>query len=92
MTPSSLPEVLGSYLTIDQLAARSRLSKSTIYRLKDDGRIPYFQRCRGAALRFPPDALERAMAAVTPEEPAAPVTPPPKRLPGRRPRWEDGDS
>lgn len=96
----------GAWLTIDQLADRSGLPKNLLYKLKKDGVIPFLQRCPGGKIRFPPDAVEQAMtwlrspAALTSlsvETSATGSVPPcetskPKRLPGRRPRWDDGDS
>lgn len=104
MTPAKPPEDLGHYITIDELSAQSRLSKSSLYRLKDDGLLPYFQRRRGGKLLFPPDALEQAMARMqqrAESPPSAPPSPPTeatalppakaaKPLSGRRAAWESG--
>lgn len=48
-------------VTIEELSRHSRLSVSTIHRLKRAGRIPYYQPAgEGGRLLFPPDAIERA--------------------------------
>lgn len=80
------------YLTIDELAAVTTLSVSTLRRLVKQGRLvghqPGGPRHR---VLFPPDAVERAAAAATPAAPAAPppkVTTHPRR--GPRPKWRAG--
>jgi hypothetical protein len=48
-------------LTIDELSRHSRLSITTLHRLKKAGRLPYFQPAgKGGRLLFPVDAIERA--------------------------------
>jgi len=83
------------YLTRCELAARSRLSPTTIQRYKLKGLIPFYQPGgKGARVLFPPDAIEAATSAaasetsndgeqvVNPELPGVC-----KSMPGRRPRW-----
>lgn len=77
------------YLSIRDLSAKCGLSFSTIYRLKEQGKIPFFQPAgKRGRLLFPPDAIERTAAAA-----AAHSSPPPSasnaggRLSGPRPAW-----
>lgn len=73
------------YVTKHELAARTGLSAATIQRLKDQGRIPFFQPAgKGGKLLFPPDAVERALSAVS-ESSIAPTGT--KPLAGPAPRW-----
>lgn len=77
-------------LTIDELSQRSRLSISTLNRLKKEGLIPYFQPGgKNTRVTFPPDAIERACAATaaSPSVPAATPTTPTK-LSGPMPKWQ----
>src|SRR5687768_6450886 len=47
--------------TIHELSRHSRLSVSTLHRLKKAGRLTYFQPAgKGGRLLFPADAIERA--------------------------------
>jgi excisionase family DNA binding protein len=77
------------FLTIEELATKSRLSVGTLRRLKDAGKIPFYQPGgKGGRILFAPDAIERTQ----------PVTPAPStevdqtksaspRLSGPRPGW-----
>jgi hypothetical protein len=57
--PGDLP--LASYLDVRGLSARTGLSPSTIHRLKDQGKIPFYQPAgKRGRLLFPVDAIERA--------------------------------
>jgi hypothetical protein len=85
----SAPDRDCDYVNAEQLSALSNLSVSTIWRLKRDGRIPFYQPAGpGGAARFPRDAIERGASA----EPAA-TKPPrpsenaPERLAGPTPKW-----
>jgi excisionase family DNA binding protein len=50
-----------NYVTKKELAARTGLSKSTIQRLKEAGKIPFFQpHGDGGRVLYPHDAIERA--------------------------------
>jgi hypothetical protein len=74
-------------LTIEELSRHSRLSISTIHRLKRAGKIPCYQPSgKGGRLLFPPDAIERAAAAQGNPSSAA-ATDEPARLAGPRPTW-----
>lgn len=82
------------YLTKRQLAQRTGLSESTIQRLKDDNKLPFFQPGgKGARVLFPLNAVEAAVGHLpaassatasideSDQESAAPI-------PGPRPRWQ----
>jgi len=80
----------GQLLTIEELRQKSRLSPSTIHRLKRQGKIPYFQPAgKGGRLLFPPDAVERAvdsvMSTTQPSSQTADETA--RRLSGPSPAW-----
>lgn len=76
-----------SYLNIDELVARARLSKATVWRLKRSGKIPFFQPGgKGSRVMFPVDAIEQAMPkniANLPQGDDDSST----RLPGPQPNW-----
>jgi len=77
-------------LTIEELSQRSRLSVSTLNRLKKAGLIPFFQPGgKGTRVTFPPDAIERACAATAADQAvsAAQVATLPKKLSGPPPKW-----
>ena len=77
-----------NYLSAEGLSAHTGLSLSTIRRLKDAGKIPFFQPAgKCGRLLFPADALEQAAQASEP--PAAPIAEAerPTRLSGRQPKW-----
>ncbi len=79
-------------LTIEELSQRSRLSVSTLNRLKKAGLIPFFQPGgKGTRVTFSPDAIERACAATAAGQsvPAAQVSASPKKLSGPSPKWLD---
>ena len=78
------------YLTAADLSVRTGVSLSTIHRLKDRGKIPYFQPAgKGGRVLFPRDAIERA------RDSSQESAPPPYghsggfngRLAGPRPAW-----
>ena len=49
-----------NYLTAEELATAADVSTATIWRLKRDGKIPFFQPGgAGHLVKFPPDALEQ---------------------------------
>lgn len=49
-------------LTIQELSVTSRLSVTTLHRLKRQGKIPYFQPAgKNGRLLFPADAIERSI-------------------------------
>jgi hypothetical protein len=49
-----------TYLTAEELASAADVSTATIWRLKRDGKIPFFQPGgAGHLVKFPPDALEQ---------------------------------
>ena len=85
---------LATYVTRQQLLARTGLSPATLQRYKAAGRIPYFQPGgRGARVLFPPDAIEiaRTFQVLT-----QPDTPPPAAIPRKRPgpppKWRGGET
>ena len=78
------------FLTIKELSRRSRLSESTIHRLKRAGRIPFYQPGgKHGRLLFPSDAIEQTAqngsAVPTPASPPRSDSP---RLSGCRPAWQ----
>ena len=78
-----------SYLDINQMVARTGLSRATIWRLKKDGKIPFYQPGgKNGRVTFPSDALERSGQSETPA--ISQVTADkssPETLPGPRPQW-----
>jgi len=78
-----------SYLSVDELATCTGLSKATIWRLKRAGKIPFFQPAgKCGRVTFPVDAIECAGHA----EPSRPEfdageASPIERLPGPQPGW-----
>jgi hypothetical protein len=98
---AAVPNNSAPLLTIVELSRHSRLSIATIHRLKNDGRIRYFQPAgKGGRLLFPADAIEQSGSAVgeaagaelSPAvDEAAGAGPSPaagdQRLSGPRPAW-----
>jgi hypothetical protein len=85
----------GELLTIQELSANSRLSVSTLHRLKRQGRIPYCQPSgKGGKLWFPADAIERCMCLPSAPEPTTPESDHPTQtcLSGPVPTWMSGES
>jgi excisionase family DNA binding protein len=77
-----------NYLSAEELSALTGLSLSTIRRLKDAGKIPFFQPAgKCGRLLFPADAMEQAAQAPKPQ--GAPIADAerPTRLSGRQPKW-----
>lgn len=76
-------------LGIKELSQKIGLSVSTIHRLKNAGKIPFFQPAgKRGRLLFPADAIEQAAASLPPlEEGQAPAADSSKRLSGRMPNW-----
>jgi excisionase family DNA binding protein len=77
-------------LTVQELSARSRLSPSTIHRLKREGKIPFFQPAgKGGRLLFPADAIERVPQALrtTLPDPSRPTGRAARHLSGPPPAW-----
>jgi hypothetical protein len=76
-------------LNINELSHRSRLSVSTLNRLKKAGLIPFFQPGgKGSRVTFPPDAIELACAATASDQAVlAQVPASPKKLSGPSPKW-----
>lgn len=77
------------YFSAAELSAQSGLSKQTIFRLKDQGKLPYFQPAgKNGRLLFPPDAIEQACRERQPTRTEQPrCDPVEKRLPGKKPNW-----
>jgi hypothetical protein len=76
------------YVTADELAAQSRVSLSTIHRLKNAGKIPYFQPAgKRGRLLFPADAIEQSARPTSPLDDQTAAADLPKRLSGRLPKW-----
>jgi hypothetical protein len=76
-------------LTVEELSVKSRLSVATIHRLKQQGKIPFYQPAgkRGRVL-FPPDAIERtAQATSSSAAKASGNAGNPSHLSGPRPTW-----
>lgn len=78
------------HLTLQEFSATSRLSPSTIHRLKDAGKIPFIQPAgKGGKLLFPINAIE-LMATPQLDRPSAPAAASGGdggRLSGPRPKW-----
>ena len=77
-------------LTTKELIETSRLSSSAIYRLKRQGKIPYYQPAgKGGRLLFPADAIERAcgMVSSTAQPPSETSDETEQPLSGPRPVW-----
>lgn len=83
---------LDRYLTVDELAAKSGLSTSTIWRLKLAGKIPFYQPAgRGGRVVFPADAIEASDSATTLGDQSRDDTHSTlMRLPGPQPKWMSG--
>lgn len=76
------------YLTIDELSRRSGLSASTLHRLKNAGKIPFFQPAgKRGRLLFPADAIEQSARSVPPRDEQPAVADARKRLSGPQPKW-----
>jgi predicted DNA-binding transcriptional regulator AlpA len=76
-----------SYIDINELMARTGLSRATVWRLKRDGKIPFFQPAgKGGRVAFPDDAIEHALSGGTPDS-AEGNGDSPQRLPGPKPSW-----
>lgn len=78
------------YVDIRELSALTRLSVSTIHRLKNKGWIPFYQPSgKGGKLLFPPDAIERAARCKGGQPSTSPdvADEPPRRLSGPTPGW-----
>jgi hypothetical protein len=78
------------YLDIHALSAKTGLSVSTLHRLKNQRRIPFFQPGgKGAKVLFPPDAIERAAGcdAIWPVSHGNPTDKGSARLSGPSPAW-----
>jgi hypothetical protein len=76
------------YLDINQFSRQTGLSVSTVRRLKNEGKIPFFQpsgKC--GKLLFPADALERAAQAAVPLSTKTASAEQSARLAGRLPKW-----
>lgn len=75
-------------LTIQELSARCRLSTSTLHRLKDQGKIPFYQPAgKRGRLLFPLDAIERAAGVGNQPAPASSPADDHPRLSGPPPAW-----
>jgi predicted DNA-binding transcriptional regulator AlpA len=78
-----------SYLDIDELIVRTGLSRATIWRLKRDGKIPFYQPGgKGGRVVFPEDAIECASRCKTSDSSRdndEHISS--ERLPGPRPKW-----
>ena len=76
-----------SYIDIDELIARSGMSRATVWRLKRDGKIPFFQPAgKGGRVTFPEDAIERSVSGETADSVEGNGHSP-ERLPGPKPSW-----
>jgi len=75
-------------LTLQELCQQSRLSPATVHRLKNAGKIPFYQPAGpGGRLLFPADAIERACPRADETSPATPSTSASARLSGPLPNW-----
>jgi predicted DNA-binding transcriptional regulator AlpA len=76
-----------SNIDIDELIALSGMSRATVWRLKRDGKIPFFQPAgKGGRVTFPEDAIERVLSGDTVGS-AEGNGDLPERLPGPKPSW-----
>jgi predicted DNA-binding transcriptional regulator AlpA len=75
------------YLDIAELTARAGLSRATVWRLKRDGKIPFFQPSgKGGRVMFPEDAIECAFSCESPDA-VIPDSVTSEKLPGPQPSW-----
>jgi excisionase family DNA binding protein len=73
------------YIDIVELSVRTGLSKSTLWRLKRAGRIPFYQPGgETCAVLFPPDAIEQATRPAASDHGHDHGS---KQLSGPRPAW-----
>jgi excisionase family DNA binding protein len=76
------------YLNIDELSTQTGLSTATIHRLKNQGKIPFYQPAgKRGRLLFPADAIERAAHAAEQPLPAPPTVEDRPHLSGPPPAW-----
>lgn len=90
MVSAMPPESPRQNLTVEELAKANGLSASTIHRLKNAGRIVFYQPAGpGGALRFPVDAIERSLTdpLPKPESAADQCRPQKENLSGPPPKW-----
>lgn len=76
-----------SYIDVNELIARTGMSRATVWRLKRDGKIPFFQPAgKGGRVTFPEDVVERVVECATPAlvEGHGDLA---ERLPGPPPAW-----
>jgi excisionase family DNA binding protein len=89
MNPPGSPK---EYLNASEFSARTGMSKSTIWRLKLAGKLPFYQPGgRNSLVLFPRDALELAATETAQSEPTEAISTTSKNkekpLPGPRPDW-----
>ena len=83
-----VPEMEKRYLNIKELVEQANVSSATIWRLKAAGKIPFYQPGgKGCAVRFPLDAIERAVEASLPAPRARQDDSSAERLSGPQPDW-----
>jgi len=76
------------YLNVEELSNQTGLSAATIYRLKNQGKIPYCQPAgKRGRLLFPADAIERAAQAAGQPLLAPPTAKDHPHLSGPSPAW-----
>jgi predicted DNA-binding transcriptional regulator AlpA len=78
------------YLDISELVARTGLSEATIWRLKPDGKIPFFQPGgKGTRVKFPDNAIEQLerSGTATPMNSNTAENTSSERLPVPPPKW-----
>lgn len=78
-------------LTIQELSSRSKLSVRTLRRLKDGGRLAFYQPGgKGGVLLFPADAIERASPSAECDDIvlALPAQNSSENLSGPQPAWK----
>lgn len=76
------------YLDVGELAARTGLSRATIWRLKKAGKIPFCQPGgKGSRVLFHADAIELTNSPAKPTLFDDNQARQPERLPGPRPDW-----
>ena len=79
-------------LTLKELSGVKRLSPATIHRLKNAGKLPFFQPSgKGGKLLFPLNAIELATSAASvPSVPSDAGITGSQRLSGPAPKWLSG--
>ncbi len=90
--PQGVPQGVPQLLTLKEFCGVKRLSPATIHRLKNAGKLTFYQPSgKGGKLLFPVNAIElAASAASAPSVPSEPRAAGSQRLSGPAPKWLSG--